>query len=140
MCQKKDKRIPTKRNFARAGTERVLRHFPLDRSRRIMLVVIRSNIDMLSLLVRRAEERRRPCCGKGNEIEMEGLTYGLLVRTAKWLRPNNSKEGKDERRRLGRSGPKAVRSTRYMQIHRFSIDMHCFCTCIDFQSSCLEMQ
>ena len=50
MCQKKDKRIPTKRNFARAGTERVLRHFPLDRSRRIMLVFIRSNIDMLSLL------------------------------------------------------------------------------------------
>ena len=103
---KKNKRIPTKRNdFARAGTERVLRHFPLDRSRRIMLVFIRSNIDMLSLLVRRAEERRRPCCGKGNEIEMEGLTYGLLVRTAKWLRPNNSKEGKDERRRLAAFGP-----------------------------------
>ena len=75
-----------------------------------MLVFILSNIDMLSLLVRRAEERRRPCCGIGrkilaNEIEMEGLTYGLLVRTAKWLRPNNSKEGKDERRRLAAFGP-----------------------------------
>ena len=114
MCQKKDKRIPTKRNDARAGTERVLRHFPLDRSRRIMLVFIRSNIDMLSLLVRRAEARRRPCCGIGRKIfgheigdRMKVMyVYGAsYVRSAKWLRPNNSKEGKDERRRVAAFGP-----------------------------------
>ena len=142
---KKNKRIPTKRNDARAGTERVLRHFPLDRSRRIMLVFIRSNIDMLSLLVRRAEERRRPCCGKGGRFWATRSRWKGLRTGSSYVRRNGSdrtirKKAKMSGADWRRSGPKAVRSTRYMQIHRFSIDMHCFCTCIDFQSSCLEMQ